>query len=155
VPLLHHVPPEHWLSSVHEPVQPPEQVYGAQLSTIGVEHAPAPLHFVSRWKCVASWQNAPMQTTLVPACVQAPPVQVPVLPQGGLAGHWPCGSGAPLATLPQLPDEHVWQVPQADMLQQNPSTQRPVVHSWPPVGQVLPDPGAFLGKHAPFGPPSQ
>jgi hypothetical protein len=24
--LLHHVPPEHWLSSTHPPWQPPEQV---------------------------------------------------------------------------------------------------------------------------------
>ena len=48
--------------------------------------------------------------------------QVPVLPQGRFAGQRPCGSFAPSVTLAHEPDEHVWQVPQADMLQQKPST---------------------------------
>ena len=95
-----------------------------------------------------------MQTTLVEACVQAPPVQVPVLPQGGFGVQSPCGSAAPFATAAQLPDEHVWQVPHPDMLQQKLSTQLPVVHSWPDE-QVFPEPGAFFGRHDPFGPPLQ
>jgi len=76
------------------------------------------------------------------------------LPQGGFAGHKPCGSAAPLATLPHAPDEHVWQVPHADALQQKPSTQDPLVHSWPRE-QVFPEPGTFFSWQVPFGPPLQ
>jgi len=59
-----------------------------------------------------------------------------------------------LATLAHEPDAHVWQVPHAEVLQQKPSTQDPLVHSWPSE-QVFPEPGAFFGWQVPFGPPLQ
>jgi|KBSMisStaDraftv2_1062788.scaffolds.fasta_scaffold1338483_2 hypothetical protein len=38
------------------------------------------------------------------ACVQAPaPLHVPVLPQGGLAVHWPVGAVVPAAIAVQVP----------------------------------------------------
>ena len=97
-------------------------MFGEQFCVAGIEQLPAPLHFASGWKVAGPAQKA--ATQLVPAApwVQAPPVQVPVLPQGRFAGQRPCGSFAPSATLAHEPDEHVWQVPQADMLQQKPST---------------------------------
>jgi hypothetical protein len=73
-------------------------------------------------------QDAVPHETVVAACWQAPaPLQLPVLPQGGLAAHSPWGSVVPSATLAQLPAApgtlHAWQVPQAVALQHTPSTQ--------------------------------
>ena len=70
------------------------------------------------------------------ACVQPlAPLQVPVLPQGGLAAHWPAGAAVPAASGVQVPGDdplQVWQVPQlvlpAGRLQQKPSTQLPLMH---------------------------
>ena len=78
-----------------------------------------------------------------------PPLQVPVLPQGGLAAHRPCGSAAPLATAAQVPSPltlHARQVPHALVEQQTPSTQLPLAHSWP-VPQAAPL--AFWGRQLP------
>jgi hypothetical protein len=80
-------------------------------------------------------QEAVPQETPVPPCWQRPaPSQAPVLPQGGAAGHPPCGSVVLAATLAQLPALPVtlqaWQVGQVPVLQQTPSTQVfPVRHS--------------------------
>ena len=148
--------PTHCVSSAQPPRQPalPPHVYGAQPCVAGIEQLPSPLHFASGWNVAVSAQNG--ATHWVPAApwVQAPPVQVPVLPQGGLAGQRLCGSDAPSATLPHEPDEQLLHVPQEDALQQKPSTQKPVVHSWPSE-HVFPDPGVRFGWHVPFGPPSQ
>jgi hypothetical protein len=140
--------PTHCVSSAQPPRQPvlPPHVSGAQLCVDGTEQLPRPLHFASGWNVVASAQWGATHWVPAAPCVQAPPVQVPVLPQGRFALQPPCGSGCPSGELPHDPDAQVWQVPQADMLQQKPSTQRPVVHSWP-CEQVLPPPGAFFGWH--------
>ena len=70
--------------------------------------------------------------TDVAACVQPlAPLQVPVLPQGGLAVHWPVGAGVPAASGVHVPGEvpaQVWQVPQVAVPQQTPSTQLPLMH---------------------------
>jgi len=97
-------------------------VLGEQFCAAGVEQLPAPLHVAPGWKVAGPAQKAAAQ--LVPAApwVHAPPVQVPVLPQGKFAGQSPFGSVAPLATLAHEPDAHVWQVPHAELLQQKPST---------------------------------
>jgi len=84
---------------------------------------------------VVPLQAAGAQVTLVPACVQAPlPLQVPVLPQVVPVAQRPCGSVTVLATLVQVPGLPLtlqdWQVPQLAVLQQTPSTQFPVPHSW-------------------------
>ena len=72
--------------------------------------------------------------TLGGCCWQAPPpLQAPVLPQGGLAVHRPWGSVTLLATLAQVPGVPAlqdWQVPQLAVLQQTPSTQFLLPHSW-------------------------
>ena len=84
-------------------------------------------------------------------CVQAPLVQVPVLPQGGLGEHWPAGAG-PLAIgvqFPGLVPAQVWHVPHPPALQHTPSTQLPVVHSCP-VPHALP--GVFFARQEPFVP---
>jgi hypothetical protein len=127
---------------------------GEQFCVGGVEQLPVPSHVALGWKVVAFWQKATPQVVPAAPWVQAPPVQVPVLPQGGFAGQRPFGSAAPLATLAHDPDAHVWQVPHAEALQQKPSTQAPVVHSWASE-QVLPEPGTFFGWQLPFGPPLQ
>jgi len=81
-----------------------------------------PLHDVARphdTVAAASWQP--------PA-----PLQAPVLPQGGAAGHCPERAAVPaamLAHVPALPVRlHAWQVPQLGLPQQTPSTQLPLMH---------------------------
>ena len=91
-----------------------------------------------------------LHMTEVLACVQAPaPLQVPVLPQGGLARHWPLGAVVPVGIGEQLPRPltlQAWQVPQAAVEQQTPSTQLPLLHSWP-VPQAVPLP--LTGRQLP------
>jgi hypothetical protein len=85
-------------------------------------------------------------------CWQAPPEQNPVLPQVPPVGQRPCGSGSPLATVVQLPVPErlqTWQVPQAADMQQTPSVQWPVPHSWSRAHEV---PGERLGTQLPLGP---
>jgi hypothetical protein len=84
---------------------------------------------------VVPLQAAGAQVTLIPACVEAPaPLQVPVLPQVPLALQRACGSVMALATLAQVPGLpatlQAMQVPQLAVLQQTPSTQLPLPHSW-------------------------
>ena len=85
----------------------------------------------------------------VDACAQAPaPLQNPVLPQGGLAAQFG-GSATPFGTLLQVPLPlrlHDWQAGQLAVLQQTPSTQLPLAHSFPPPQAA---PFAFLDAQLP------
>jgi len=80
------------------------------------------------------------QAVLDDPCWQAlAPLQVPVLPQGGAATHWPVGAGVPAARAVHVPGAvplQVWQVPQAALPQQTPFTQLPLMHSLPAVHTV-------------------
>jgi hypothetical protein len=75
------------------------------------------------------------------ACVQPlAPLQVPVLPQGGLAVHWPVGAAVPAASgvhVPGVVPLQVWQVPHAELPQQTPLMQLPLMH-WLPAVQAAP-----------------
>ncbi len=88
------------------------------------------------------------QTTVVAAWVQAPaPLQVPVLPQVVVTGHWPEGAAAPAGNGEQLPSPfrlQAWQVPHPPLPQQTPSTQNPLMH-WLAAAQACP-----LGLSAQF-----
>jgi hypothetical protein len=73
-------------------------------------------------------QEARPQLTSALACSQAPPpLQLPVLPQGGWGAQRVCGSASPEATSAQVPALptmlQAWQVPQEDDPQHTPSTQ--------------------------------
>jgi hypothetical protein len=97
--------------------------------------------------------DAEAQLTLGAAWVQAPPVQVPVLPQVPLALQRLCGSATAsgtLAQLPALPETlQAWQVGQLLLPQQTPSTQAPLLHSWL---EKQATPVALTGRHAPADP---
>ena len=124
----------HWVSPVHELLQlVAPQMYGAQLTVVGVEQVPLPEQKAVGVKVVPLHEEA-AQLTLLAACVQAPaPLQVPVLPQVLPAAQRLCGSATVLATLAQVPALPVtlqaWQVGQLAVPQQTPSTQFPLLHS--------------------------
>ena len=64
------------------------------------------------------------------------PLHFPVLPQAALAlaAHWPVGAGVPAASGVHVPGDvplEVWQVPHAELTQQTPFTQLPLMHSLP------------------------
>jgi hypothetical protein len=101
---------------------------------VGAAQPPDPL------QCEMGVKLDPLQVavpheTLVPPSWQWPaPSQAPVLPQGGLVAHRPCGSrllAGTLAQFPGLPARlQTWQVEHELELQQTPSTQLlPVRHS--------------------------
>ncbi len=77
-------------------------------------------------------QVALPQTTEVAAWVQAPPpLQVPVLPQVVVTGHWPLGAATPPPMFEQLPSPfrlQAWQVGQVAVPQQTPLVQKPLMH---------------------------
>jgi hypothetical protein len=83
-------------------------------------------------------------------CWQAPaPLQKPVLPQTPLAAQPPCGSAVLAPTLAHVPAPlrlHAWQSEQEPVLQQAPSMQFPLAHSFGPP-QVAPF--AFLATQLP------
>ena len=120
-----------------EQVPPPEQ------KAVGVNVVPL--------------QAAGAQLTLVAAWVQAPlPLQLPVLPQVPLVAQRPCGSATVLGTLvqvPRLPETlQAWQVPHPSagvVLQQTPSMQAPLLHSWL-LRQTTPL--VLTGRQLPFVP---
>ena len=66
--------------------------------------------------------------------MQAPATsQVPVFPQVPPAAQRAWGSEIPLPTFAQVPRPfrlQAWQVPQEAVVQQTPSTQLPLPHSW-------------------------
>lgn len=77
----------------------------------------------------------PHGTVAAPFVQALAPLQVPVLPQGALAGHWPAGAAVPAASavhVPGVAPAQVWQVGQlvlpAARLQQKPLTQLPLMH---------------------------
>jgi hypothetical protein len=68
------------------------------------------------------------------------PLQVPVLPHGGLAVHCPVGAGVPAASGVHVPGDvpaHVWHVPQDGLPQQTLFTQLPLMH-WLPAVHAAP-----------------
>jgi hypothetical protein len=78
-------------------------------------------------------QEALPHWTDAEACWQAPPTQRPVLPQVVETAQPPCGSALRFGTVAQVPAPltlQAWQVPQAAEVQQTPSVQWPVPHSW-------------------------
>ena len=72
------------------------------------------------------------------ACWQAPPTQNPVLAQVVVTGHSPWGSAVRFGTVAQVPVAalHALHVPQLATLQQTPSVQWPLPHSWSAVHAV-------------------
>jgi hypothetical protein len=99
-------------------------------------------------------QEALPQETEVAACWQAPaPSQAPVLPQVPPLGQRTCGSAPFSTTLAQTPALPVtlqaWQVAQLAALQQTPSVQWPVPHSWS-LPQLVP--GPLSATQLPFVP---
>jgi len=87
-------------------------------------------------------QEAAAHETLLAPWVHAPaPLQVPVLPQGAAAAHWPEGAVVPAAIAAQVPRLPVrlqaLQVPQGPVPQQTPSVQKPLMH-WLAVVQACP-----------------
>ena len=81
------------------------------------------------------------QAVLVDPCWQPlAPSHLPVLPHGRAAAHWPVGAVVPAASGVQVPGDvpaQVWQVPQAELPQQTPFTQLPLMHS-APAPQAVP-----------------
>jgi hypothetical protein len=114
-------------------------------------HVPVPLQ-VDAVFTTAPLHPAARQTVPTACLRQAPaPSQEPSLPQvvAALASHSIRGSvpGSAAMHVPTLPDcAHVWQVPPQALLQQTPSTQKPLPHS-AVVTQAVPLPSC--GTHAP------
>ena len=72
-----------------------------------------------------------------------------MLPHGALTGQRLCGSAVPSATDAQVPLPlalHDWHVPQLAVVQQTPSVQLALTHSWA-AAQVAPF--AFLATQLP------
>jgi hypothetical protein len=89
----------------------------------GVAHVPVPVQCETSVKVDVEHEAVP-QATLEPACSQAPPpLQLPVLPQGGFGAQLECGSWTPAPTLAQEPVAQVWQRPHEEDAQHTPSTQ--------------------------------
>jgi hypothetical protein len=95
-----------------------------QPEVVGAAHVPVPVQCETCVKVEIEHEAVP-HATLELACSHAPPpLQLPVFPQGGLAVHPPCGSGAPAPTFAHEPVAHVWHSPHADDAQHTPSTQK-------------------------------
>jgi hypothetical protein len=81
------------------------------------------------------------QAVLVDPCWHPlAPSHLPVLPQGRAAAHWPAGAVVPAASGVHVPGDvpaQVWHVPQLEAVQQTPSVQLALEHSWAAV-QVAP-----------------
>jgi hypothetical protein len=92
------------------------------------------------WNVVPVHETAAPQDTVDAAWVQPlAPLQKPVLPQGGLAAHWPEGAAVPAARGVQVPGAvplQVWQVPHAALPQQTLLRQLPLMHSFPATQAV-------------------
>ena len=115
---------------------------------------PVPVQAPPGWNIVPVEQKNALHIVPPATCWQAPLAHRPLLPQGGLTGQRPCGSASGVTVpsdvqSPGVRPLHVLQVPQLAKLQQTPSTQLPVVHSWFDP-QLAPAPP--LGWQVPFGP---
>ena len=74
-------------------------------------HVPLPVQVDAGCSVVPLQDRAKPHETEAAACVQPPlPLQVPVLPQGGAAVHWPAGAVVPAANGVQVPGEVPLQV---------------------------------------------
>jgi len=130
---------------LHAPVP---QMYGEQLCCDGVPQVPLPEQNAALVSVEPVHEALPHWTE-VEACWQAPATQRPVLPQVPWLAQPPCGSDCPFVTLAQLPVPETpqdWQVGHAPTVQQEPSVQCPLPHSWSPP-QVFPSP--FLAAQLP------
>jgi len=82
----------------------------------------------------------PQEIVAAPWVQPLAPLQVPVLPHGGAAAHWPLGAAVPAASgvhVPGVVPLQVWQVPQTALPQQTPFTQLPLMH-WLPAVHTTP-----------------
>jgi hypothetical protein len=110
-----------------------------------------PLHAPAGWNVEGDVQEKAVHMTPMLTWVQAPFVQKPVLPQAPLLTQRLCGSAA-LSTALQVPNPfrlQALQMPHDGEVQQTPSTQLPLVHSWP---AAHPLPAGFFAAHEPFAP---
>jgi hypothetical protein len=65
---------------------------------------PAPVQNDWGWNVMPVHDTGMPHVTDVAACVQPlAPLQMPVLPQGGLRAHWPEGAGVPAASGVHVP----------------------------------------------------
>jgi hypothetical protein len=119
-------------------------------------HTPVPLHEPPGWNTwsVPPTQKNPLHWVLAATRVQAPPVQVPVLPQLPFGPQRLCLSVSPSGWSQQVPrwprTSQAWQVVLQELLkQQKPSTQLPDWHSWPSPQAV---PFGFLPVQIPGEP---
>jgi hypothetical protein len=105
-----------------------------QLTVAAWLQAPEPVQVDGGWYVVPVHDTAEPQLVVdEPFVHPLAPSQVPVLPQGGAAAHWPVGAGVPAASgvqLPGLVPLQVWQVPQALLPQQTLFTHAPLMHSF-------------------------
>jgi hypothetical protein len=151
--LLWHCAPAAQLAAVVQlvPQAVALQRYGAQVWDGGVTQAPLPLQVTA--PCATPLAHEAAAPQLVPAAGTRhcpAPLQVPSLPQGGLAVQRL--SLPPALIEAQVPlgwpvraFVHAVQAPLQAVLQQTPSTQKPLAHSCPPA-QVCP---AVLSLRAP------
>jgi hypothetical protein len=124
---------------------------GEQLVVASWLHVPLPVQCDSGWNVVPVHDTGAPHVTVAPACWQAPLTQTPVLPQGGLAAQLG-GSAVLSATFAQVPlplTLHDWQAGQLEVMQQTPSTQLSLAHSFAAT-QVAPF--AFFETQLPGAP---
>jgi len=93
-------------------------------------HVPLPEQTGAGWKVPPVHDGEPQDIPGGPCVQPLEPLQVPVLPQGGLVVHWPAGAGVPAASgvhVPGMLPLQVWQVPHT-LPQQTPLIQLPLLH---------------------------
>jgi hypothetical protein len=129
---------------------PAPHTYGLQLCVLAWLQVPLPLQNDGGRYVVPEHEGEMPHVTDAGCCVQLPlPLQAPVFPHSPLEAQRPCGSPVPEPTLEQVPAPlrlHAWQVVQAFVLQQTPSTQLLLVH-WLPALHV--PPSAFFAWQLP------
>ena len=129
----------------------PPQTYAPQLCVAGWVHALTPSQCDAGWNVDPEHEAPAPHDALAGVFWQAPaPLQAPVLPHGGAAAHWPAGAGAPdgkFVHVPALParlqDSHV---PHEPALQQTPSVQNSLLHSFAAPQAA---PSAFFATQVP------
>ena len=127
------------------------QTYAPQLCVPGWVHALTPSQCDAGCKVDPEHEAPAPHDALTAGFWQAPaPLQAPVLPHGGAAGHCPAGAVVPAGMLVHVPavpdrlqDSHVPHVP---ALQQTPSVQNSLPHS---CAAPQPAPSAFFATQVP------